>query len=158
MRFHIGNVIERIRKQQGITQAQLAAKAHVRPNTLGDLENRTKKTRLETLEVVAAALGRSVGSLYMELESGSEPASPQTANGLCPTDPEHRKYQIKLDQIFHKDAEKAGYIMGNVLTFYERLFPESAGDTPPKGDHGPGRPADDLGPGVPAPAKNRKKA
>lgn len=74
MPFHIGNVIEKIRKERGLTQAELAAMAHMRPNTLGDLENRTAETRLITFEKVADALGLSPAYLYSEIDKIVKPA------------------------------------------------------------------------------------
>ena len=106
MRWHIGNVIERVRTEKGMNQAELAAKAGVRPNTLGDLENRRKNTRLETLERVAGALGTTVGDLYCELDETVRQRHPKSADGaasMCPANnPGHLPYHQGLEKILHE--------------------------------------------------------
>lgn len=114
MRWHIGNVIEQIRTEKGMTQAELAAKAKVRPNTLGDLENRRKKSRIETLERVAEALDTTVGDLYCELDQTLKQKyqKAQTdGSSLCPDDdPEHIAFLEAMEDILHN------YPRGEALT------------------------------------------
>lgn len=63
MRFHIGNMIAKIRHERGMTQAVLAAKADVRPSTLSDLENLKGDPKLSTIQKVADAWDAPVSSI-----------------------------------------------------------------------------------------------
>jgi transcriptional regulator with XRE-family HTH domain len=135
MRFHIGNVIEKIRSEKGLTQAQLAAAAGIRPNTLGDLENRKKNSKLETLEKVAEALGLSVGELYCEIDVdlSSRLFKRTSANASsCPSEnPDHERYQGILESILHGDDDKC---VKAVVAILEAIDSKSA---PPEKKHGP---------------------
>lgn len=69
----IGAMIRRIRKQQHLSQQQLADKAHVRRATIVDMEA-GKGCQLDTLVAVAAALGRKV-SLMKNTPDNEQPIS-----------------------------------------------------------------------------------
>jgi transcriptional regulator with XRE-family HTH domain len=131
MRFHIGNVIEKIRSDRGMNQADLAYKARIRPNTLGDLENRRKNSRLETLEAVAEALGHSVGELYCELDQAlkaNREKSEIQAGGSCPDgDPEHEKFHAMLEYVLHGDDRKCLNAVVAVLEAASDDYPGNKG-------------------------------
>jgi transcriptional regulator with XRE-family HTH domain len=145
MRWHIGNIVEKIRDERGIKQGELAAKAKMRPNTLGDLEKRRKKSRIETLESVADALEVPVSELYLELEGKRKPAQSQRPIGNS----KHAELLQRLNEILDSNSKWVPMI---------ESFIGAASSATPKGDHGPGRPTDDLGPGKPVPNKPSKKA
>jgi transcriptional regulator with XRE-family HTH domain len=145
IRWHVGDVIGKMREIKGMTRAELAKKSDLSAYWMGQIE-KSGKFKGEKLENIARALGISVSDLYSEVPQPA-PLKPQI--GLCETNADHRKYQVMLDEIFHKHEEKGEWIRGNVITFHERLFPGSTGDTPPEGQHGPGRPLDDRGPNTP---------
>jgi transcriptional regulator with XRE-family HTH domain len=123
MRFHIGNLIEKIRSERGMKQAELAAQAHMRPNTLGDLENQRKNSKVETLEKVATALGFTVGELYCELDQELRARYPKQASQaasdtcLC-SDQMHRKLQVMLDDILHGSKFFCHGIVADVVSLW----------------------------------------
>lgn len=66
--------VREIRESFGLTQAELARRAGVRPATLVDLElNRTQSAKLSTLEKIGKALG--VSALLLLHEEPDQPAS-----------------------------------------------------------------------------------
>ena len=52
----LGAVLRRIRKQQGLTQAGLGEKIHMRQATISKLEGGSSASRLHTLMAILAAL------------------------------------------------------------------------------------------------------
>ncbi len=76
MMWHIGDVIRKRREALGMTQKELAARAHVRPNTLGDLERYGVRDHA-TLRKVMRALGTTEQALYRDLPDAQ--AVPQAA-------------------------------------------------------------------------------
>jgi transcriptional regulator with XRE-family HTH domain len=142
MRFHIGNVIEKIRSERGVNQAELASKAGIRANTLGDLENRRKNSKLETLEAVAEALGYSVGELYSELDrslKSKQPKSDLAVSSSCPEgDPTHDIFHAMLEAVLHSDDQKCIHAVVAVLeAITGGDAPALSGDSALKRKHGP---------------------
>lgn len=122
-----------------MNQAELASKARIRANTLGDLENRRKNSRLETLEAVAEALGYSVGELYCELdqalkEKQSNPAFSRDDEEFQCSNEVHRKLQKMLEEILHRDEMLGGLIADSIRSFHAALphSSDSANDPLPE--------------------------
>jgi len=127
--WHAGDVIKKLRESADLTQEQLAELAKIpRTATIGAVEN-TGNYKRETLKKIASALNVRDADI-LSLIPGNElaPAQTQPDSGLCPNNPEHRKYQIMLDQIFHENEQRGEWIRGNVITFHERLFGPSGGE------------------------------
>lgn len=69
----IGSQIKRARKQGGMTQAELAAKASISRSYLGDIEGNRYNPSIETLNAIADALNISI----LELLNGSLKKPPE---------------------------------------------------------------------------------
>lgn len=75
--WHIGDVIRKFREAYpredgqpgGLTRKELADKAGIRQNTLGDVERNVSNFERETLAKIAIALNVTVDGLYAELPS-----------------------------------------------------------------------------------------
>jgi transcriptional regulator with XRE-family HTH domain len=132
---HPGEVTKRWREGQKMSILALARLSGIDKGTISRFE-RCNDFEMRVFRSICEAFGKTLGDAYAEMAT-PKPAPLQASDILC-SDPDHRKYQIKLDEILHKNAAKAGYIMGNVDTFHECLFPESTGSTPtPEPDHPP---------------------
>lgn len=57
--------IAKMREQKGMTQAELAERAGIKPNTLSEIENGIKLTSLTTALRIAEALECSVSDIFM---------------------------------------------------------------------------------------------
>lgn len=64
----IGKRIRKIRKENGITQTELASQINVSTNHLGNIETGHKNPSAEMLINIAAALGVTVDSLLIEID------------------------------------------------------------------------------------------
>lgn len=56
-RINIGNIVRTFRKQQGLTEEQLASKAGVSRQVLRNVESGNANVTLSTLDKLGAALG-----------------------------------------------------------------------------------------------------
>jgi transcriptional regulator with XRE-family HTH domain len=63
-RWHVGDLVVKLRAQNQVTQDQLAERAHLNRSTLGFLENQGRSHESETLEKIATAFGLTVPELY----------------------------------------------------------------------------------------------
>jgi len=121
LHWHLGDVIEKVAKTRGWTQRELARRAGLSANSMSAII-RTGNCHTTTLTAIAEALNITSSFIQGHVPA---PASTQPAHSLCPTNPDHRKYQIMLDQIFHENEQRGEWIRGNVITFHERLFGSS---------------------------------
>ena len=55
----LGNTIRKLREEAGMTQAQLAEKADLKTNFVGEVERAEKVASIETVVRIAAGLGMS---------------------------------------------------------------------------------------------------
>ena len=62
----VGENIKRARESLGLSQNQLARKAGIAQPTLSAIEKQTKSPSIDTVILLAAALGKSVGQLVGE--------------------------------------------------------------------------------------------
>lgn len=60
--------LREVRLSRGLTQAELAHRAHVTPTYIGKLENATTAPGIDLVARIAAALGTSVADLLPETE------------------------------------------------------------------------------------------
>ena len=58
-----GEVIQKLRKQKGWSQEELAEKAKLDPKSIVQIENSKRNPTLKTLQKIASALGISVSKL-----------------------------------------------------------------------------------------------
>lgn len=65
----LGKNISRMRQDLGWTQAKLAEKVDISPTFLMHVEHGTRGASLETVELLAAALGVDVSYLFNDLDS-----------------------------------------------------------------------------------------
>ncbi|RKY30675.1 MAG: transcriptional regulator [Candidatus Omnitrophota bacterium] len=64
----IGKRIREERKRKGLTQEDLAFKAGVSVNFIGQIERATKKPSIDTLEKISSALGIELKNLFEDVE------------------------------------------------------------------------------------------
>jgi len=69
IRDSLGKNISRMRQDLGWTQAKLAEKVDISPTFLMHVEHGTRGASLETVELLAAALGVDVSYLFNDLAS-----------------------------------------------------------------------------------------
>jgi len=128
--FHIGDALIRIRDERKLTQGQLAKMARMRPNTLGDLENKRKKSRIETLEKAAEALGLTVPDVYRKLDElrGVTAIKPAPVVAYSP---EHQRLHEELQAVLESDNEYArGAVKFGIEAAYRNLQPSGKGPLP----------------------------
>ncbi|AKR44371.1 helix-turn-helix domain-containing protein [Methylophilus sp. TWE2] len=68
---HLGNVIKEVRKQHGLTIADVAERANISVGMFSKIENGHVSTSLETLEQVANALGVTLSRLFRDYNAPS---------------------------------------------------------------------------------------
>ena len=64
----IGKKIREERKRRGLTQEELAFKAGISVNFMGQIERATKKPSLDTLEKISSALGIDLKNLFEDVK------------------------------------------------------------------------------------------
>lgn len=72
LRHIIGERIKNTRKQNGLTQEQLAEKASMHPTYIGKLERGDKSATLDSLEKVVNALGLTYVELFKDIQPSSD--------------------------------------------------------------------------------------
>lgn len=65
---HFGNRVRQIRKQQKLSQEELADRAHVHRTYIGMIERAEKNITLRNIKKVGKALGMSISDLFKGLE------------------------------------------------------------------------------------------
>lgn len=89
----IGDNIKRLRKEQKLTQIELAKKAQISRSYLADVEKDRYNASVETLKSIAAALGCSISDL-MGSDSNKE------------SDPDIRRIERARSKMPPQDREK----------------------------------------------------
>lgn len=103
--WHIGDVVRKHREARGWSRKQLAHRAEIRQNTLGELERNVSNFEKETLAKVAIALNVTVDGLYAELPSAvvpstADPTDAETIARFLKLEPEHRHaVRLVVDQL-----------------------------------------------------------
>lgn len=75
----LARIVTTLRKQRGLTQQQLAARAHMNRTMLSHLEQQTYTPSIEQLDALAAALGFDPTDVYTE-PAAESPESPSPLN------------------------------------------------------------------------------
>lgn len=70
----IGEKIKALREKAGISQQELAEKAHSSPTSINRIENGHQAPRFDTIVEIAQALKVSLGDIWGELEQAKEVA------------------------------------------------------------------------------------
>jgi len=65
----VGKILERIRKEKQLTQAEVASRAGIAPITVSRIENNLVSPTLDVMEKIASALETSVPEIYQKIES-----------------------------------------------------------------------------------------
>lgn len=91
--MYIGDNIKRLRKEQKLTQIELAKKAQISRSYLADVENDRYNASVETLKSIAAALDCNISDL-MGSDSNKE------------SDPDIRRIERARSKMPPKDKEK----------------------------------------------------
>ncbi len=138
--FGIGDALKKIREERKLTQGEVAAKAKMRPNTLGDLEHNNKLSRIETLEKAAKGLDMTVPEIYLKLDElrGLTPATSAPVLDSSPfvcANKTHRNLHKLLDEILDAPEEewKLG-IIANLKAMRDKAVP--SGTTTPERKYG----------------------
>jgi transcriptional regulator with XRE-family HTH domain len=92
LEWHIGDVVRKLREACGLSRNELADRAGIRPNTLGEVERNVSNFERETLAKVAIALNVTVEGLYAQLPGVSVPVTTD------PADAETIARFLKLEQ------------------------------------------------------------
>jgi transcriptional regulator with XRE-family HTH domain len=66
----LGEALAELRKERGLTQEALALSTGVHRNYIGGIERGERSPTVETIAVLADALGVSLGELFARAESG----------------------------------------------------------------------------------------
>lgn len=113
--WHIGDVVRKMREAYvdkatghcGLSQRELADRAGIRPNTLGDLERNVSNFSRETLHKVTLALNITIEGLYAQLPGVSlpvttDPVDAETIGRYLQLDPSHRRVvSLLVDTLGH---------------------------------------------------------
>lgn len=133
IKWHVGDVVKKLREAAEMTQKELASLADVRPATISAVE-KTGRHDPETLIKFAPFLKSSISNMYA-LIPGSDsinPASVADAHTFTCSIPEHSSLHRYLERILTEDKHAAGWIEGNLIMFNRALGLLPSGDTPPK--------------------------
>jgi hypothetical protein len=157
-------IIKLLRTQLDLGQHQLG----VNKGTVNLLEKRKRKTDEDSLNKITKRLGvtlRYIDDVVDILNGRLQSAQLQREIRYCK---EHEPEMLLLEKILHGTRKDANFWKGGIIANLHAMSksatePEddakSGGSSPaPKGQHGPGKPADDLGTGTPISNKARKKA
>ena len=71
--FHIGDVVRKLRRENGLTLVQLSQRARVSKTTLSGLERKGENFERDTLRKIAKALDTTEGALYELLRALQAP-------------------------------------------------------------------------------------
>jgi transcriptional regulator with XRE-family HTH domain len=158
------NAIIKDRKELGrFTQQELADSLHCTQPAISQYLSGESVMSDEIIEGFCDYLGIK----FSDLESWNPELADirfKPAPALLPVcqdnNADHISYHEWLEDIFHRDATPKKKWANGIMTNIEAMRDKAiqSGGSSPKGEHGPGRPANDLGPGVPVTRKNRKKA
>lgn len=105
----LGTTIAHLRKQKGLTQAELAGKIEVHPSLLAKWERNLVQPRTKALERVAVALETSV----QELMAGDFSGITATLNEM--DDPELITMVSQIHKLNAKEREALKTVMGAML-------------------------------------------
>jgi transcriptional regulator with XRE-family HTH domain len=120
--FHVGDVIRKLRKDRGWTLADLVEKSGVSKMTISTLERNQGNYKRETLESLAAALGKTTAELHAMVR-GLQAAEPETVNTLqAENDDFERRIQIAHETFeadkAHLDHRAKDARLGQILDLY----------------------------------------
>lgn len=101
----LGDVVKKLRERKGWTQEQLAEAAGVNTGTVVSLEAEGNRTKQETLQRVAEALGVSVSLIYQAAESVPEGISKQLLAAAAAQPPKVQTALAKLLQAKKKGTQ-----------------------------------------------------
>ncbi|MDE7424885.1 MAG: helix-turn-helix domain-containing protein [Lachnospiraceae bacterium] len=105
----LGERIRLLRKQQGMSQEQLALKAEMAPSFIGEIERSAKKPSIESIEKISNALEISVSELFnYNMETfETNPTSLES------------KLAVTLEQCNNNERDILCKILDNILRFKE---------------------------------------
>ena len=122
--IHVGDAIRKLREERGWNKGDLAEKANIRPNTIGDLERLGTPT-MNTLRAIAHALDLSVEDIFYRLRELRQIDSGQSSR----QDPEHEKLHAMLESVLQGGDTKC------IKAVVAVLEAASGGDLPDSSDH-----------------------
>lgn len=103
----IGGRIQKIRKEKGYTQMQLAEIVGISTNYLSDLERGVSSPRLDKLVGIINALNCSADDVFADvLEKGYEAKSSRLSEQLEKLKPQDREKALAILAVFIENSEK----------------------------------------------------
>jgi transcriptional regulator with XRE-family HTH domain len=112
--FHLGDVVRKLRREQGLTLVALSVSAGVSKTTLSELERKGRNFERMTLLKIAAALGVSEVELYNVLreqqDAGLTGPVRKEASGETGVEPEEPDVETEDAQSMPDDAQVHGMI------------------------------------------------
>jgi transcriptional regulator with XRE-family HTH domain len=99
--FHIGDVVRKLRRENGLTLVQLSQRASVSKTTLSGLERNGENFERDTLRKIAGALGTTEGALYELLRALQAPFRAELIRELT------RKEDLGSPGAAEEDADSA---------------------------------------------------
>ncbi len=127
--FGLGDAIRKIRKNKGLSLAQLHEITGVSTNTLSKIE-RGSNFEKKTLDQISAGLGVSLNDIFSQMKSeefesskpGQQPA-PESPPYIC-KNPKHAKLHAMLDDILNEAPTmvRVGTV-SNIVYMHDRIKP-----------------------------------
>lgn len=100
----IGKRIRKIRKEQGLSQEELAHRSNLHPSHLGELERGEKSPTIDSLEKIVVALNINFDVLFstveIEMKTGSNEVIDLIIHKLRDRDIEEQKVAYKILKLF----------------------------------------------------------
>lgn len=69
---HLGGVLQKIRRERGLTQDQLAARANLHRTYISDVERGARNPSLGSLHRLAHALGTPLAKIFTHVEQSED--------------------------------------------------------------------------------------
>jgi len=113
--FHLGDVVRKLRRDQGLTLVALSVSAGVSKTTLSELERKGRNFERATLVKIAAALGVSEADLYDGLRerqqaAGGDSPTRKEDDGEAGAEPDQPDVEQEVAQSMPDDAQVHGMI------------------------------------------------
>lgn len=100
----IGNKLYAIRKQKGLTQAQVAEAAGLSDRTYADIERGSVNMRIESVLKICEALGITPNDIFVEIQEAEE-KNASVLERLDSIPPQKREIAIKLLEVYLDSLE-----------------------------------------------------
>lgn len=103
MEKHV-NIVEKLRKQRGLTQTQLAEMAGLQQSHISKIENQNDGTTIRVFQQIAKALGLKLSDLFQDERAPQEIALIEAFRSLPP---ERQRGWLDMARLVHAESAQA---------------------------------------------------